>query len=249
MAQRTLWVWHQMAATPLVQLAKRYKISRLLVWVSPGFTHTPTTQRWLQRLSTQARAGSLALDALCGDPAWAQRPDLAASWAGEVARSARFERLHLDIEPHALPEWNIGSADLVSGMVTAIREAVAGSDGMPVDVDVPTWYHQIPMPDGRGADEAVLDVTDSLTLMAYQDTLDKILASSGPQLANAHAAGKTASIGVNLAQPVNDAPTSSLWGQTASAQRDIIAQVAERSSAFAACDGIAIHDATSLAAL
>lgn len=247
--QKTLWVWHPTPVGGLVQLAERYGLTRLFVWVSPGFTKNRTTTAWLQRLGVAAQARGVALDALCGDPVWAQRPALAGAWAAEVQRWGRFERLHLDVEPHALPQWSANPASLVAGLVAAVETARAAGGGRAVDVDVPTWYHTITMADGRAADVAVLDVADSVTLMAYQDTIDKILTGVGPQMATAEALGRPVFIGINFAEPVNDAPTSSLWGQSHATQRNVISEITSNAATFPACTGIALHEATSLAAL
>jgi hypothetical protein len=242
-----LWVWQQTNADALVKLAARYRVGRLLVWVSPNFTRDKATGLWLDRLALSADQRKIALDALCGDPAWATMPSIAGMWAHEVAGSGRFERIHLDIEPHALPNWSEAHADLSSGIVQAVVAAKHESAGMPVDVDIPSWYWTIPTLDpALTADRAILQVADSITLMSYQDSAAKTLAISQPEMTAAADAGKPAWIGVNVMQPSPDDPGSSMWGQAPTVIQACFGQVDQGGSRLPAFAGVAIHEAGSL---
>lgn len=242
--RNSLWVWHQMPATALVRLANRFRVGRLLIWVSPGFTASPATLTWIRQLHRAAARRQIALDALCGDPSWAIDPEPARAWAQEVASTHAFSRLHLDIEPHALPMWAEASADLTTGIVTAITAAAAAD--LPVDVDIPAWYWTVKTLDGQTADVAITQAADGITLMSYQDTSDKIVDISLRQMRTALAAGKPVTIGVNLAQPVEDTPDSSLWGQSPQAIRACLDAVAAKAANWPGFTGVAIHEAESL---
>lgn len=244
---RELWVWHLRDARALVALAERHAVTRLLVWVSPGFTADPARLSRLSDLGLRARLVGIEVDALCGDPSWATNPQEATRWALEVRKSGLFMRLHLDIEPHARPDWATGRSVLAKGLLTALRGAA--SSGMPVDADIPYWYDTVPAPDGGPLDVAVMRVTSSVTIMAYRDHAAAVLAAAAPALAHAQGVGKPAWVGMNLASSGGDPASSSYLGQPRSViQRDISAldTAGRRWPSFA---GLALHDSDSLAAL
>jgi hypothetical protein len=245
-ARNTLWVWHRTHPGELVRLAVQYRVARLLVWVSPGFTADQGTCSWLDQLARAAGSRAIALDALCGDPSWAEHPALAGAWAAEVGRSGRFGRVHIDIEPHALPNWGEASADLTTGLVMAVVAARRAA-GLPVDVDIPAWYWTVKTTAGPTADVAILDVADSITLMSYQNTPGKVTSVSQPEMRTAAKARKPAYIGVNLMEPPPDDPGSSLWNQPPSVIRACIDEVGRATAPYFA--GVAIHEAASLARL
>ena len=238
-----LWVWHEVAPDRLVALATDHQVGRLLVWVAPSFTTDPGTVAWLGELARAARAHGVTLDALGGDPQWAVQPDLAAHWASEAAGSGWFARLHLDVEPHALPQWSSASDRLLDGLLAALR-AAAGA-GLPVDADVPYWLGTVRATDGRDGLTAVCSVVSSITVMAYQDGLAAIRRVSAAAIDAAGRAGIPVQVGVNLSKPVADAAASSLWG----ADRRAIAGVLAGAAELPGTEGIAIHDADALLAL
>ena len=245
-SRNTMWVWHPTIPTQsLVALAAHYSVGRLLMWVSPGFTQNAALGSYLDDLAKVAALKGIALDALCGDPSWAVNPGASGAWATEVRRSGRFERLHLDVEAHALPTWASDQVKLASGFVASIEAATVA--GLPVDIDIPTWYNTVPTVDGQTADRAAISVASSVTVMAYRHSAADIVASSASALTASADLGKPIYIGVNVANPTMDTPDTSLWGQTPAAIRNCIYQVGQLSTPNFA--GVAIHDAESLAQL
>ncbi len=242
-ATAALWVWHEMPPDELVSLAADHEVGRLLVWVAPGFSTDPATSAWVRELRGVAGAHDIALDALGGDPQWAVRPGLAGSWASEVAATGWFERLHLDVEPHALEQWQESSASLLDGLVAAVRAAARA--GLPVDADVPYWLDTVRTTDGDDGLTAICGVASSVTVMAYQDRVEAIERVAAATVDAGRSAGIPVWVGVNLSKPVDDAPSSSLWGAGAAE----IARVLSRVPAMPGVAGVAIHDADALAAL
>jgi hypothetical protein len=228
-------------------LARLYGAKRLFVWVSPGFSRNPTELAKLTTLRTLATHQGVHLDALGGDPSWAQQPECAGAWAREVAAAGLFERLHVDIEPQALPQWQSDQGRLTRGLLSAIDQTRAA--GLPVEADIPYLYWRIPTGDGIPLDVAILRLITGITIMAYQDTATKVLAVSTEELAHAAQLGKYARIGVNVGPPGGDAPSSSFWGQPPATILNDAAAISRSGTSWASFAGIAWHDSESLAQL
>ena len=152
----------------------------------------------------EANARALRVHALTGDPSHTRREkhdrvlaytDALIAFAGDSSPEARFHGLHLDIEPHGLPEWKgasgeAGSAVKVSLLTqwVAIHYLVAerlseSGTSLVLGSDIVFWLDKM-NPDGspvypvtfRGVkkDPAkhLLDVVDHVAIMSYRDTAE-----------------------------------------------------------------------------
>ncbi len=235
----SMWVWEYAGPEHLVEVADDLAVGRLLVWVSPGFSTDDETMGYLGRLQSQADRSGITVEALGGDPEWAQQPDLAQSWAAEVADSGLFGRIHLDVEPHALDTWPDEAPRLVDGLVDAIDQTLSGAAGLPVDVDVPYWLGDYVTSDGSDALEAVLASASSITIMAYQPDTTRILRVAQPAIDAAHAAGVPVHVGVNVAPATVDDEASTLRDADYDSLAEVVSTVADHQGVA----GVAIHDA------
>ena len=75
---RQMWVWDFSTVPGLLDVAQRYSVNRLLVWVSPGLHQRNSEIARLRLLQSNAAALGIHLDALSGDPSWASQPEVAA---------------------------------------------------------------------------------------------------------------------------------------------------------------------------
>lgn len=246
-APRQLWVWQQSNPKALVALARQYMITELLVWVSPGFTADPRAIAYLTELHSDAVSAGMQLNALGGDPSWASHPQTAGAWADEVQRSGFFGRLHLDIEPYALPGWNSKSAGLANGLLSAL--AAAKRSGLPVDADIPYWYNTITAGGGGPLDVAVMRLADSVTIMAYRNSTAAVLAVAATEMAHAATLGSRVWIGINIASPGGDPANTSFAGQSAAAVKRAAAAISAQAQQWPTFSGLALHDYSSLAVL
>jgi hypothetical protein len=246
LVQPAIWVWHWGAPRPLLALARLHGAKRLFAWVSSGNLN-PTELAKLTTLRRLAAHQGVQLDALGGDPSWAEQPERAGAWAREVAATGLFERLHVDIEPQALPDWQSDERRLTRGLLSALDLARAA--GLPVEADIPYWFWRIPTDDGIPLDIAILRRVAGITIMAYQDTATKVLAVSIEELAHAAQLGKYARIGVNIGPPGGDGASSSFWGQPSATILNEITVISRSGSSWTSFAGIAWQDSESLARL
>lgn len=116
-------------------------------------------------------------EVLLGDPAWIVDPDARRWLHAHLVPPLRSlgVPLHLDLEPHQLPEW----ADPArrAGLVAATFEVVDElREVVPVHADWPAWWA------GMGWLGEAIARTDATTVMAYAPTLEATLALALPAL-------------------------------------------------------------------
>lgn len=175
-----------------------------------------------------AHAKGLRIEGLAGSPEWAARENHPTALAAlesvlefnrASAAGARFDGLHLDVEPYLLP----GYADpqyrpqLLEDFIQLIAECVerAGSASQfSIGCDVPAWfypaggvndpsldvvYHGIEKPVG----EQLTDLLDSVTIMDYRNEADGaggIIASGLPALQHAAKAHSKIVVGLETSR-------------------------------------------------
>lgn len=244
---RQMWVWHFTATHDLVNLSRDLHVTRLLIWVAPGFSRNPELLRELSILKRRSHALGINLDALSGDPSWVDDPRIVRRWAEEVRGTALFERLHLDIEPHGRKDWNQHRTRLSSGLLAALREA--GRSGLPVDADIPYWYDRVRLPGGSTLDVEVMRRVDSVTIMAYRNRAPEVLRVAASELASAAAVGTPAWIAVNAGPTGGDPAYTSYRGRPAASLRRDLRRLGKACRSREACSGLALHDSESLLAM
>lgn len=180
---RAMWVW--MSAGLLADAARQaelfafsgaHGIGTLWVQVTTGTRGgaraggLEVTRRdaW-QAFLAAAHARGLTVEALDGDPAYAQRAahdvalaiaDAVIAFNRESPREARFDGLHFDIEPYLLPAWRDPASrerllvDFLT-LADAVQRRVREAPGLRFGLDVPFWWHAI---DARSG-EAIAAVT------------------------------------------------------------------------------------------
>lgn len=145
-----------------------------------------------------AHARSLRIHALFGDPSHALKAKHAIVFASidgiqafnrEGPADAHFDGVHLDIEPHGLPQWKKADfaqkCDLLTQFVEvnhkAVSRAHAADSGLIYGVDIVFWLDKT-TPEGKPAypvtyqgvakDAAkhLLDCVDHVAIMSYRDT-------------------------------------------------------------------------------
>jgi hypothetical protein len=239
MTARATWVWVDEAAPPdpeaLRALAARERLAEAFVSV-PWRGPTAATDAVVAVLRDTG-VGRIA--ALGGDPAWVDG-DRAARWARRAVAAGRFDGVHLDIEPWARPDWAGDEQRMLDGLERAARETAAAA-ALPVEVDLPPWLAQT---HPRTFDRIVRRA-DAVTLMAYRDRAEDILAVSARARALLAGARRPWRIGVETA-PVGEAAPAAREtfadDGRAVLERELAAVVArlDPRDGFA---GVAVHDA------
>lgn len=153
---RGLWVWGAAArlaeadgASTLLATCEELGITEVYL----GVTERVLADARLPDLMSALAHQGIRVEALMGDAVW-YRPESRPSMIALIERvaaynarfpSARFEGLHLDVEPHQIPE-NKASRGWVPALVETLREAdTAGArHGLEVSADLPRFILQGP---------------------------------------------------------------------------------------------------------
>lgn len=202
---RSLWVWHQNVASDsqaqqaLLLLCREQNIDTVYVEAESLLLNAPEE---LVALGAVLADHCIELELLIGYAPWAlpaNHPEVLAlaSAAVELAGAAGIRGLHLDIEPHTLPEWDPDPAPVASGYVDLLGLVAAELEGtgLRLSADIAFWYDgiQVPGPDGlRPLSERVIDLVDRAVLMDYRDHADGpdgIIAHASAELGYASASG------------------------------------------------------------
>ncbi|MBN2491088.1 MAG: hypothetical protein JXQ29_09580 [Planctomycetes bacterium] len=206
-------------------------------------------RRWL----ACCHARGIRVDYLLGENTWvdpARRPGLRRA-RDELARfqaggapPERFDALHVDVEPHALPEWADPDrrATLAAGLLDVLREA--RFPGLPLVADVPFWYASVSHGGGSLLD-AVLARTDGVVVMNYRTGAADFLAGAAVAQRRAAAAGKTVRVGVSVEPGLPDGAAWRSWSELVSFLERVRAPLA----AEGRFDGFSIQGYRELAAL
>lgn len=145
-------------------------------------------------LITEAHRRQMRVHALDGDPKFARAAqhgtvlsivNAVVAYNASVAPAARFDGMHLDIEPQALPEWKDPKARerLLAEYLEVNQGAAARARpaGLLYGVDIPFWWH---MPDDVTGEpigivtfhgerklvtEHLLGFVDNIGIMAYRN--------------------------------------------------------------------------------
>lgn len=120
----------------------------------------------LAALLAKARAAKMKMHALVGSNELI-RPENLARFAqiAEQARSLGFDGVHLDVEPHTLPQWREKKDELLTGyiaMLRAAREATAAAK-LELGVSIPVFFPEETL-------REMAPLADRIYVMAYEMT-------------------------------------------------------------------------------
>lgn len=186
----------------------------------------------------EAHAHSLRVHALTGDPSHTRTSkhgrvlalvEALLNFNGVSDADSRFDGLHLDIEPHGLPEWKAAGKALrcdLLGQFVEVHRVVAErlrreKDPILLGTDVVFWLNKIG-PDGvleypvvvgslkRDPMSFILDLVDLVAIMSYRDTTEGrngIVAIVAETIRQADATNAKVYVGVKVA-PIGSAKES-----------------------------------------
>lgn len=210
-AIQAMWLWHTSLIlsdpSQVLAFAQTHGINRIYVQVSRSVPSSAYAS-----FIGNASSDGIAIEALDGDPSWAQDPNHAgllsfvswtAAYNAAAPQAARFAGLHLDMEPYTLPAWQTNRDAVIQDWQFAIQafEVAAHQAHLPTCIDLPFWLDNFTV---SGSQEPLgswmLQHADSIAIMAYRTRADGpngIAAISQPLLLDAASMNRPVVIGVD----------------------------------------------------
>lgn len=208
---RATWLWDTMQIVDhtesILQFAATHQISAIYLQINRD-VKLPYYKEFIRKAGEQG----VVVDIMDGRPAWglsenvnqiAAFLDWIEAYQSQAEADERFAGIHLDIEPHVLPEWKTDQERVISEWQGNVRYIMnrAAKMNLPVAADLPFWLDNYKIP---GSDMAVsswmIRQYDAVTIMAYRDTAKAIFDVAKTELAESAALGKKLSIAVETKQ-------------------------------------------------
>jgi len=185
-----MWVWGDRIAQPepaLAGFAEAAGVGRLFVYVGPAEAEALASGR---RDAIEAlallRARGASIFAAAGEPEWASPgilrfPEHAAMLARLPSSVPGIDGVHLDVEPHALAEWNQaeGRARLSAGLLRFLDGLRAAAPGATIDAAINPVYATT-FTGGESLAAAVARRVDAVSVMAYRSSPARAVAWAAP---------------------------------------------------------------------
>jgi hypothetical protein len=143
------------------------------------------------------------------------------AYNAKAGSSARFDAIHLDIEPYTLPEWKKNRKQVAEYYVDAAREwrTVAHREGTRIEIGaaIPFWFDRVERESSSLA-VALQEAFDYVALMDYRDEAegrDGIIAHARNEVSLATRLGRKVIVGVETAKTDLDKLTFAEEGRKA----------------------------------
>ena len=174
---KAAWAWrlHLADLRRMPQIARQYGLTRIVLSLStPMLTalsraEAPTVDA-LKAITEQG----VTLVALLGQGDWIRQPRTVPAEILTTLqihdRTGLFDALHLDVEPHTLPEWHGPSRAAAAGHYLTFFSAVSKLVGkLPLEAAVHPVYADVAVAGGGSFLLAVTKLVDEVSLMAYRN--------------------------------------------------------------------------------
>lgn len=200
-------------------------------------------------------SGALGIhvQALNGAPQWGleserYRIDNFLSWVGsyqnEAAEAEKFCGIHVDVEPHVLPQWKTNQTNVIRQWQSNVLylRSEAEKLQLPLSADIPFWLGSYKTADGKTPlSRFMISQYDSVTIMSYRDSAAAINNIAKMELEDASALGKKAFAAVET-KPSSEGDFITFYGKGAAYMNEQLVQLHELAKVNPSYVGIAIHD-------
>ncbi|WP_434751771.1 hypothetical protein [Paenibacillus amylolyticus] len=252
---RATWVWDTIQirnnAQDILKFAAENKINTIYLQMNRDVKF-PEYKNFIRL----ARAQRIAVDVMDGRSAWglsesreqiASFMDWIETYQAQALANEKFAGIHLDIEPHVHPQWKINQASVITqwqGNVNYIVERAARMK-MPVAADLPFWLDNYKIPGSTMAVSSwMIRKFDSITIMAYRDTVAAIYNVAKDELIDAASVGKKISIAVETKQS-KEGNFITFYEEGDAYMEEQLKLVEKMASVHASFNGFSVHEYSS----
>ena len=121
----------------------------------------------------------------------------------------KFEGIHIDIEPHQHPEFDLRRQELITKYVELVIALNNKYKDIKLEYDIPFWLDDKVTIDDitKPAYEFVIDNSSKVTIMSYRDSAEKIYDVAKEEIEYAKVNNKTLNLSVETSQNEDDIVT------------------------------------------
>lgn len=243
------WMFHDSPESTLVFLQQK-KVSTVFVQIDSDIPRTK-----YHAFLTGAHKANIKVFALDGAPNWGNTTGAKAknkfkNWLANYQKTApataKFDGIHVDIEPYGLPEWETKRAATVRGFQNVLTELAAFSktQKLQFEADIPFWFDEITYNNptyGKGnLAEWTIKNTDGVALMSYRDTAQAIIDISSKEMAWGKTYGKKVRVGVETMES-KEHPFISFHEEGEQAMERALVDVNTAFRGYSSFAGVSVH--------
>lgn len=245
---RALWVWSteelitdHYKETFFISFCQAKGVKRVFLGMNKKLLEAVFEQPRLPKLITKLDQLGISVSALLGENLWIY-PDHRKNLIDRLHRiiayntvqplSARFDAVHLDIEPQALQEWSKNARRLLKLLLKTYEASGdylhKNAPELKLEVDIPVFFDRIE----PSSEKSILELSDLVVLMAYRRKNPLNLALTVESLLkSADVLGKDVLVGLNAKDFEKEVELETLIGEAG-----------KRLSSHSSFAGFAVHD-------
>ncbi|WIV20698.1 hypothetical protein QPK24_08475 [Paenibacillus polygoni] len=251
-SQTATWLWDatQIKTAPdsVLTFAKENNINVIYLQINRDVRN-----RYYQSFIHNATLAGIKVEILDGRPSWGLTQsrqglvdfiDWIENYQNEASETEKFSGIHVDIEPHVLPEWKENVDEVVRQWQSNVSYLTSEAKRLHMEIgaDIPFWLDNYTTPDkDMKISSWMIRQYDSVTVMAYRDKANAIYDVASGELAEASALGKKVSIAVETNKS-NEGDFITFYEEGPEYMAEQLALVEQKANIHSSYAGISIHE-------
>ncbi|MCH8873152.1 hypothetical protein IH824_10340, partial [candidate division KSB1 bacterium] len=157
-----IWLWNTAEVLngepreAFINFCKNQGVNKVFVSINKKVISSIAQSSDLQTFIAHLHYANIKAAALMGEPIWVYKKNrqkmlrrirFVLEYNNNTIDPARFDAIHLDIEPHTLAEWGDYKKFLVNNLAETLKLAnnitSRGRQRLPLEIDIPTFYHKV----------------------------------------------------------------------------------------------------------
>lgn len=249
---KATYIWHtrmiQESAQEILAFSQANEINTIYLQINRDIKASA-----YKKFIGNATAQGVRVYALGGAPDWALQRNAYKitrfmewlnDYQSEAAENEKFAEIHVDIEPYLLPEWKSAQRSLIQEWQSNLSYLIEEGHAMQLSVsaDMPFWFDDIAIPGQQMTlGSWMINQLDSVTIMAYRDSADKIIKHVRNELKAANEIGKPIMIAVET-NTTEEPEKITFHEEGVAYMQDQLSLVRQQAEQFESFAGFAIHD-------
>ncbi|MBD7967123.1 hypothetical protein [Paenibacillus gallinarum] len=251
-SQTATWLWDttQIKTAPdsVLTFAKENNLNVIYLQINRDVRN-----RYYQSFIHNATLAGIKVEILDGRSSWGLTKsrqglvdfiDWIENYQNEASETEKFSGIHVDIEPHVLPEWKENVDEVVRQWQSNVNYLTSEAKrlNMEIGADIPFWLDNYTTPDKEMKISSwMIRQYDSVTVMAYRDKASAIYDAASSELAEASALGKKVSIAVETNKS-NEGDFITFYEEGPEYMAEQLELLEQKANIHSSYTGISIHE-------